>query len=112
MDMQEHTICCVWIHFIPSYARGEKKNIWAELESNPVPLATQVTALTTRPWLLKLDWLQGTLLHNTLRRWALEVGKFACSLFKKKSQMILTFTIYSPSYGPLVKHEFLKHYLV
>ena len=34
----------------------EKKNIWSELELNPGPLAsrTQVTALTTRPWLLGL----------------------------------------------------------
>ena len=30
----------------------EKKNIWSELESNPGPLASQATALTTRPWLL------------------------------------------------------------
>ena len=30
----------------------EEKNIWSELELNPGPLASQVTALTTRPWLL------------------------------------------------------------
>ena len=28
------------------------KIIWTELESNPGPLASQATALTTRPWLL------------------------------------------------------------
>ena len=35
----------------------EKKNIWSELESKPGPLAflTQVTALITRPWLLRQD---------------------------------------------------------
>ena len=32
----------------------EKKNIWSELKSNPGPLASQATALTTRPWLLGL----------------------------------------------------------
>ena len=30
----------------------ERKNIWSELESNPGALASQATALTTRPWLL------------------------------------------------------------
>ena len=35
-----------------SYLRGEKKNIWTELESNPGPPASQATTLTTRPWLL------------------------------------------------------------
>ena len=40
------------ILFIPPYTRGEKKNIWSEKELNPGPLASQVTALTTRPWLL------------------------------------------------------------
>ena len=30
----------------------ERKTIWSELESNPGPLASQATALTTRPWLL------------------------------------------------------------
>ena len=29
-----------------------RKNIWSELESNSGHLASQVTALTTRPWLL------------------------------------------------------------
>ena len=36
------------ILFLPPYTRGEKKNILSELESNPGPLASQVTALTTR----------------------------------------------------------------
>ena len=44
MDTQDHTIYCVWIHFIPTtYTRGEKKNIWSELESNARPLASHVT---------------------------------------------------------------------
>ena len=39
--------------FIPTtlYLRREK-TFWSELELNPGPLASQVTALTTRPWLL------------------------------------------------------------
>ena len=49
MDTQEHAICHVWIHLFPtSYARGEKP-FGLELESNPGPLASQVTALTIRP---------------------------------------------------------------
>ena len=40
------------ILFLPPYTRGEKKHIWYELESNPGPLASQATVLTTRPWLL------------------------------------------------------------
>ena len=40
------------ILFLPPYTRGEKKPFWFELESNPGPLASQVTTLTTRPWLL------------------------------------------------------------
>ena len=53
MDTQDHAIYHVWIHFIPTslYPRREK-TIWSELESNPGPLASQATALTTRPWLL------------------------------------------------------------
>ena len=42
------------ILFLPPYTRGEKKNIWPELELNPGPLASQATALTTRPLLLGL----------------------------------------------------------
>ena len=58
MDTQEHAICCVWIHFIPtSFNSGEKKNIWSELGLNPGPLASQATALTTRPWLLRCQSL-------------------------------------------------------
>ena len=39
--------------FIPTtlYPRREK-TFWSELESNPGPLASQATTLTTRPWLL------------------------------------------------------------
>ena len=53
MDMQEHAVYHVWIHFIPAsfYLRREK-TIWSELELNPGPLAAQATTLTTRPWLL------------------------------------------------------------
>ena len=50
MDMQEHKICRVYL--LPPYTRGEKKNIWSELELNLGPLASQATTLTTRPWLL------------------------------------------------------------
>ena len=55
MDPQDHAIYHVWIHFISTslYPRREK-TIWSELESNPGPLASQATALTTRPWLLGL----------------------------------------------------------
>ena len=35
------------ILFLPPYTRGE-----SELESNPGPLTSQATTLTTRPWLL------------------------------------------------------------
>ena len=49
MDMQDHAIYHAWIHLFPtSYARGEKP-FFLELESNPGPLASQATALTTRP---------------------------------------------------------------
>ena len=53
MDTQDHAIYHVWIHFIPTslYPRREK-TIWSELQSNPGPLDSQATALTTRPWLL------------------------------------------------------------
>ena len=53
MYTQEHAIHHVWIHLIPTslYPRREK-TIWSELELNPGPLASQATALTTRPWLL------------------------------------------------------------
>ena len=53
MDTQDHAIYHVWMHFFPTtlYPRREK-TIWSELESNPGPLASQATALTTRPLLL------------------------------------------------------------
>ena len=51
MDTQDHDVIG-YILFLPSYTRGEKKNIWSELELNPGPLASQATAPTTRPWLL------------------------------------------------------------
>ena len=38
------------ILFLPPYTRGEKKTIWSELKSNPGPLASQATTLTTIPW--------------------------------------------------------------
>ena len=44
-------------------AKERRKTIWSELESNPIPLASQASALNTRPWLLGLkymicyDWL-------------------------------------------------------
>ena len=53
MDQQDHGIYHVWIHFIPPslYPRREK-TFCSELKLNPGPLASQATALTTRPWLL------------------------------------------------------------
>ena len=55
MDTHNNAIYRVWIHFIPTslYLR-RSENIWSELELNPGPLASQATALTTRPWLLGL----------------------------------------------------------
>ena len=53
MDTQDHAIYHVWIYFIPvSLYPRRRKNIWYELELNPGPLASQVTTLTPRPWLL------------------------------------------------------------
>ena len=40
------------ILFLPPYTQGEKKNICSELESNPDPLASKATAITSKPWLL------------------------------------------------------------
>ena len=52
MDTLDRAIYHVWIHLFPtSYARGEKP-FGLKLESNPGHLASQATALTTRPWLL------------------------------------------------------------
>ena len=55
MDTQYHAMYHVWILYIPTtlFPRREKTS-WSELESNPGPLASQATALTTRPWLLGL----------------------------------------------------------
>ena len=49
MDTQDHAIYRVWIHFfLLPYTQGERrKTIWCELESNPGPLASQATTLTT-----------------------------------------------------------------
>ena len=51
MDMQYHAIYNVWIHFfLPPHTRGERrKTSCSELKSNPGALASQATALTTRP---------------------------------------------------------------
>ena len=48
MDMQDHSIYHVRIHFIPTslYPRREEK----QLELNPGPLASQATPLTTRSY--------------------------------------------------------------
>ena len=35
------------ILFLPPYTRGEKKNLWSQLESNQGPVASQATTLTT-----------------------------------------------------------------
>ena len=49
MDLQDPAIYHVWILLFPtSYARGEKP-FGLEVESNPGPLASQATALATRP---------------------------------------------------------------
>ena len=54
MDTQAHAIYHVWIQLFPtSYARV-KKPFGLELESNPGALASQATALTTRPCHLEL----------------------------------------------------------
>ena len=42
------------ISFLPPYTQVEKKNIWSELELRTGSLASEVTALTARPWLLRL----------------------------------------------------------
>ena len=49
MDTQDHTICHIWINllFLPPMPE-KRKTIWSELESNPGPLASQGTALTSR----------------------------------------------------------------
>ena len=54
MDMQDHAIYQVWSHFYPTslYLMRRRKSIWSLLEWNPGPLASQLTALTSRPCLL------------------------------------------------------------
>ena len=48
---------CLDPFFLPPYTRGERrKTIWSELESNPGPLTSQATALTTTPSLLGLKY--------------------------------------------------------
>ena len=74
MDTQDHTLYSVWIHFVPTslYPRREK-TIWSELESNAGPLTSQVTALTTRPWLLGQMMLMIDILEQVLdiiRSWS------------------------------------------
>ena len=51
MDTQDHAIDRVWIHlfFLLPMPEVQRKTIWSELESNPDPLASQATTLTTRP---------------------------------------------------------------
>ena len=49
MDMQDHAILSC---LDPTPEEREEKPFWPELESNPGPLGSQVTTLTTRPWLL------------------------------------------------------------
>ena len=53
MDTQDHAILlCLDPFYYYLLIPEERKNIWSELELNPGPLATQASALTTRPWLL------------------------------------------------------------
>ena len=40
------------ILFLPPYTRAGKKPFWSEQESTPGPIASQETALSTRPLLL------------------------------------------------------------
>ena len=52
MDMQDHAILSNLDPFFqPQMLFEGKKTIWSELESNPGPIASQATALTTRPLL-------------------------------------------------------------
>ena len=54
MDMQDNKIYCFWSHFYPTslYLMRRRNTIWSLLELNPGPLASQLTALTSRPCLL------------------------------------------------------------
>ena len=49
---------CILLFFLPPMAKERRKTIWSELESNPGPLASQATTLTTRPCLLVLFLLR------------------------------------------------------
>ena len=49
MDTQDHAIYHVWIHLLPTSNAPGEKPFGHELESNPGSLASQATALTTRP---------------------------------------------------------------
>ena len=51
MDTQVHAIYQVKVQFLSPMPLERGTNIWSELESNPDPLASQATALTTRPCL-------------------------------------------------------------
>ena len=52
MDMQNHAIYHVWIHLFPTSSAQGEKPFGLDLESNPDPLASEATALTTRPYRL------------------------------------------------------------
>ena len=45
-------ICKITQFFLPPMPEERRKTMWSELESNPDPLASQATTLTTRPCLL------------------------------------------------------------
>ena len=68
MDMQGQATYWVWIHLVlPPYTQGERrKTIFSQLESNPGPLASQETALTTRPC---LPIYENNYSCRTLNRW-------------------------------------------
>ena len=50
METKEHTICHVWIHFIPAslYPRREEKHLFRARIEPPLASHSQATALTTR----------------------------------------------------------------
>ena len=55
MDTQDLAIYHVWIHLFPTSYIWDEKPFGLELEMNPGPLASQATALTTRPCHLRLS---------------------------------------------------------
>ena len=66
-DTQDHAIYHVLIHlfFLPPMPEERRKTMWSELESNPGPLASQATTLTTRPCLLwQMSELNDTVEHQ------------------------------------------------